>query len=106
LRSFAPNPTPRFTRWPSKTPWSVVSAATFFETAIVIDGTRDPIASRRLDDFLRAANITIEPVTGHQAHIARQAYRDYAGAAGIRRDSIRRLLRLRPRPRNGRASAV
>ena len=59
-----------------------ISAATFLETAIVIDGSRDPIASRRLDDLLRAADIAIEPVTEAQAHIARQAYRDYGCGSG------------------------
>ena len=54
-----------------------LSAANFLETAIVTDGSRDPILSRRLDDLLQIAGIAIEPVTEAQAHIARQAYRDY-----------------------------
>ncbi len=29
-----------------------MSAANFLEAAIVIDGSRDPVASRRLDDLL------------------------------------------------------
>lgn len=59
-----------------------ISAATFLETAIVIDGGRDPIASRRLDDLIREAQIAIEPVTEQQAHIARQACRDYGRGSG------------------------
>ncbi len=59
-----------------------ISAATFLETAIVIDRARDPIASRRLDDLTREAQIVIEPVTAEQAHIARQAYRDYGRGSG------------------------
>ena len=59
-----------------------ISAATFLETAVVIDGSRDPIASRRFDDFLQAAQITIEPVTAAQARIARDAYRDYGKGRG------------------------
>ena len=59
-----------------------ISAATFLEAAIVIDGTRDPVASRRLDDLLRTANIAIEPVTAQHAHIARQASRDYGRGSG------------------------
>jgi ribonuclease VapC len=82
LRSFATSLTPHFTPPPSKTPRSGASAATFLETAIVIDSRRDPIAGRRLDDLLRAANITIEPVTEQQAHISRQAYRDYGRGSG------------------------
>lgn len=58
------------------------SAATFLETAIVVDGSRDPILSRRLDDLMTAAEISIEPVTESQARIARQAYRDYGRGSG------------------------
>jgi ribonuclease VapC len=59
-----------------------VSAASFLETAIVIERGRDPVASRRFDDLLREAQITIEPVTAEQAQIARQAYRDYGRGSG------------------------
>jgi ribonuclease VapC len=44
-----------------------VSAANFVETALVIDGSRDPIASRRFDDLVKEAEIVIEPVTESQA---------------------------------------
>ena len=59
-----------------------ISAATFLETAIVIDRGCDPVASRRLDDLMREAQIVTEPVTEEQAHIARQAYRDYGRGSG------------------------
>src|SRR5882757_9118733 len=59
-----------------------LSAATYLETAIVIDGSRSPIASRRLDDLLREAEIVIEPVTEEQARIAREAYRDFGRGSG------------------------
>ena len=59
-----------------------MSAANFLETAIVIDGSRDPVASRRLDDVVAKANLTIEPVTAKQAHIARAAYRDFGKDSG------------------------
>ena len=59
-----------------------VSAATYVETAAVIDGSRDPIASRRFDDLLREARFVIEPVTEAQAHIAREAYRDFGRGSG------------------------
>jgi len=59
-----------------------VSAATYVETAAVIDGSRDPIASRRFDDLLREARFAIEPVTEAQAHIAREAYRDFGRGSG------------------------
>jgi ribonuclease VapC len=59
-----------------------ISAANFLEAAMVIDGSRDPIASRRLDEFMRDAEIEIEPVTEHQIHIARAAYRDFGRGSG------------------------
>jgi ribonuclease VapC len=54
-----------------------MSAANFLEAAVVIDGSRDPIASRRLDELIREAQIVIEPVTERQARLAREAYRDF-----------------------------
>jgi ribonuclease VapC len=54
-----------------------ISAANFLEAAIVIDASRDPIASRRYDDRLRAAEIAVEPVTQEQARLGREAYRDF-----------------------------
>jgi ribonuclease VapC len=59
-----------------------LSAANYLETAIAIDGSRSPIASRRLDDLLREAEIVIEPVTEQQAQIAREAYRDFGRGSG------------------------
>ena len=59
-----------------------ISAATFLETAIVIDGSRDAIASRRLDEVVAKSNLAIEPVTAEQANIARAAYRDFGKGSG------------------------
>jgi ribonuclease VapC len=59
-----------------------LSAANFVETALVIDGSRDPVASRRFDDLISAAQIVIEPVTEVQARIAREAYRDFGKGSG------------------------
>ena len=53
------------------------SAVSYVESAIVIESGGDAIASRRFDDFFRAARITVEAVTPRQAEIARQAYRDF-----------------------------
>jgi len=61
-----------------------MSAATYFETAIVVDSVRDPIASRTLDDFIEILGIEIEPVSAEQAKIARQAYRDFGRGSGHR----------------------
>ena len=54
-----------------------LSAANFVEVGLVIDGTRDPVASRRVDQFISEIGIMIEPVTEQQAHLAREAYRDF-----------------------------
>ena len=59
------------------TPDVSISAATYFETGIVIDSLREPAMSRMLDDLIEVSGIVIEPVTVTQARIARQAYRDY-----------------------------
>ena len=59
-----------------------LSAANFVETALVIDGSRDPVASRRFDELVKEAQIVIEPVTEVQARIAREAYRDFGKGSG------------------------
>jgi ribonuclease VapC len=59
-----------------------ISAANFLEAAVVIDGSRDPIASRRFDDLIREAQLVIEPVGEAQARIARSAYRDFGRGSG------------------------
>ena len=50
-----------------------ISAANFVEAAIVIDGSRDPVASRRFDDLVKEAQLVIEVVTEVQARIARDS---------------------------------
>ncbi len=59
-----------------------VSAANFVEAAIVIDVSRDPVASRSFDNLVREAALIIEPVTEAQARIAREAYRDFGRGSG------------------------
>ena len=54
-----------------------ISVVNYVEAAIVIDAGRDPIASRRFDDFCRETPLIIEPVTVEQALVAREAYRDF-----------------------------
>ena len=59
-----------------------VSAGNFVEAALIIDASRDPVASRRFDDLIKEAQIIIEPVTEAQARIAREAYRDFGKGSG------------------------
>jgi ribonuclease VapC len=54
-----------------------ISAVTYLEISIVIDRSGDPVASRRVDELIEGAEISIEPVTVAQARIARVAYRDF-----------------------------
>lgn len=59
-----------------------MSAVSYVEAGSVIDGSRDPVASRRFDELLEEAHVVIEPVTQTQALIARQAYRDFGKTSG------------------------
>jgi ribonuclease VapC len=73
---------PSFARTIGMAGEALMSAANFLEAAVVIDGSREPVASRRLDDLLREGRIGIEPVTEAQARIAREAYRDFGKGSG------------------------
>jgi ribonuclease VapC len=59
-----------------------ISAANFVEAAIVIDASRDPVASRRFEDLVREAQLVVEPVTEALARTAREAYRDFGKGSG------------------------
>jgi ribonuclease VapC len=54
-----------------------ISAATFVESAVVVDMQTAETGGRQLDTLLRRAGILIEPLTEEQAHVARQAYADF-----------------------------
>ena len=55
----------------------LISAATFLELSIVIEGQIGADASRQCDTFFRRAEIIVEPVTVDQAYLARQAFLDF-----------------------------
>lgn len=59
-----------------------LSAVNYVETAAVIEGSRNPVASRRFDDFFREAAFTVEEVTIAQAMIARVAFKDFGKGSG------------------------
>lgn len=61
---------------------SHISAASYLEASIVVDGWRNPVLSREYDELIVRFNIQIEPVTAEQARIARQAYRDFGKGSG------------------------
>lgn len=57
------------------------SGANYLEAAIVVDSAGDPVASRRFDDLVTAAGISVVAVTPEHAQIARSAYRDFGKAS-------------------------
>ena len=59
-----------------------VSAVNYVEAAAAIDGNRNPIASRRFDDFFRESSFIVEAVNFEQARIAREAYKDFGKGSG------------------------
>ncbi|MGI8523696.1 MAG: type II toxin-antitoxin system VapC family toxin [Nocardioides sp.] len=59
-----------------------ISAATWLEACIVVDGARDPTVTRRFDRLLADAGISVVPVDEEQARIARAAYRDFGRGSG------------------------
>jgi ribonuclease VapC len=61
---------------------TLMSAASFVEIAMVIDGRRDPVASHQLDNLITYTRIRIEPFDEAQAKVARQAFRDYGKGSG------------------------
>jgi ribonuclease VapC len=63
-------------------PRRVISAATYVELSIVVDGRHDPVLSRGLDDLLGDLGIEIVDLTVTQAKIARGAHRDFGRGSG------------------------
>ena len=59
-----------------------MSAASYVEVGAVIDGVRDPIASRRFDELLEMFEVVVEPAPPGQARRAREAYRDFGRGSG------------------------
>jgi ribonuclease VapC len=59
-----------------------ISAATYVETHIVVDGYKNPILKARLEEIFENPGIQVEAVTFEQVKIARLAYRDYGRGSG------------------------
>jgi ribonuclease VapC len=68
---------PEFAKAIEADPSRHISAVSYVEAAVVIDSSKDAVASRRFDDFFRASGIAVETVTARQAEIARYAFRDF-----------------------------
>jgi ribonuclease VapC len=61
----------------SKAKLSRLSAGSFLELSIVLEGQFGIEASQQCDALFRRAGVAIEPFTVEQAHVARQAFRDF-----------------------------
>jgi ribonuclease VapC len=59
-----------------------ISAANYFEAAIVADKERNPVTSRRFDELCASIELKVVPVDEAQARIAREAYRDFGKGSG------------------------
>ena len=61
-----------------------ISAANYVETALVVDGRRDPVMSHELDRYLSTMRVEVVALTPEQARLARAAHRDYGRGSGHR----------------------
>lgn len=59
-----------------------ISAATYVETSLVIDGRRDPVMSHEFDRYLTTMRVEVVDLTVPQARLARAAHRDYGRGSG------------------------
>lgn len=59
-----------------------ISAVNYVEAAIVVESARDPVATRRFDQFVTESGLSLVPVTASQALAARAAYRDFGKGSG------------------------
>ncbi len=55
----------------------LLSAASFLETAVVVESRYGSAGGEKLDELIQAAHIQIEPVTAEQVAAARLAYRSF-----------------------------
>ena len=59
-----------------------ISAASYVELAVVIDGRRDAVMSGALETLLRTFQVEVVPFTPAQARIARIAYQQFGRGSG------------------------
>ena len=59
-----------------------LSAASYLEAAMVVDGAGHPVTSRQLDKLITSTHMQIVPFDAEQGRIARQAFRDFGRGSG------------------------
>ena len=61
----------------------LMSTANFVEAGIrLVHGRQSPIPYRQLDVLAKAIDLSLEPATADQAHLAIEAYRDFGKGSG------------------------
>jgi ribonuclease VapC len=65
-----------------ESPTNRMSAASFLETAIVVDRLPDPRDSTAFNELIIDLSIIIEPVSAHQATVARETHRRFGRGSG------------------------
>ena len=63
-------------------PFARISAGNWLEVAIIVDRKHKKFLKPAADTIFEELNLTIEPVTGAQIRIAREAYRTYGKGSG------------------------
>ena len=71
-----------YSRVIAKSPTVRMSAGTYVELGVVIDGLDDPVISGALDKYLEESRVIIEPLTAAQAQVARTAYQRFGKGSG------------------------
>jgi ribonuclease VapC len=73
---------PELARLMATAPARRLSAASYVELAVVVDGRRDASLSGALDAIVRAYRIEVVPFTVEQARLAREAYQRFGRGSG------------------------
>lgn len=63
-------------------PRPAISAVSYTEAGVVLDGRRNAVLSRQFDVLLGELGFTVVDVTARQARAARAAYRDFGKGSG------------------------
>ncbi|WP_404373581.1 type II toxin-antitoxin system VapC family toxin [Kytococcus sedentarius] len=63
-------------------PEVAMTAASYLEVGMVVDGRGNPVLSRQYDALLDALGIEVVDTTAEQARVARAAHRDFGRGSG------------------------
>lgn len=63
-------------------PEVAMTAASYLEVGMVVDGRGNPVLSRQYDALLEALGVEVVDTTAEQARVARAAHRDFGRGSG------------------------